>query len=100
MAAHYLEKIRAMQPEGPYLLGGWSMGGMVAYEMARQLREGGEGVEMLAVLDCEAPSVDSREPAIELGAEDTLGAFARELGLSPEAVAEPGRGVDLGGPLL
>ena len=35
MAARYVAAIRTVQPEGPYLLGGWSMGGLIAYEMAR-----------------------------------------------------------------
>jgi amino acid adenylation domain-containing protein len=51
MAALYLEQIRAVQPEGPYRLGGWSLGGVIAFEMARQLRERGEEVALLAVLD-------------------------------------------------
>src|SRR5262249_36260326 len=33
MAAHYLEALKTVQPEGPYLLGGWSLGGTIAYEM-------------------------------------------------------------------
>ena len=37
MAACYIEAIRSVQPEGPYLLGGWSMGGEIAFEMAQQL---------------------------------------------------------------
>ncbi|MCP4661410.1 MAG: hypothetical protein GY856_38900, partial [bacterium] len=37
MAEHYVEAIREVQPEGPYRLGGWSMGGVVVFEMARRL---------------------------------------------------------------
>ena len=37
MAAHYVQEIRSFQPEGPYYLGGYSMGGLVAFEMAQQL---------------------------------------------------------------
>jgi amino acid adenylation domain-containing protein len=40
MARAYLEDIRRVQPEGPYLFAGWSMGGYIALEMARQLGEG------------------------------------------------------------
>jgi thioesterase domain-containing protein len=40
-----------VQPEGPFFLGGYSFGGLVAYEMARQLYEGGEEVALLALLD-------------------------------------------------
>src|SRR5262249_55291843 len=55
MAARYLEEVRAAQPAGPYALGGWSMGGVVAFEMARQLTAAGETVELLALLDSAAP---------------------------------------------
>jgi aspartate racemase len=51
MASHYLKAIRAIQPEGPYLLGGLSFGGTVAFEMARQLNAKGEEVALLALLD-------------------------------------------------
>lgn len=44
LAARYLEEIRAVQPEGPYLLGGACFGGVVAFEMAHQLRARGEQV--------------------------------------------------------
>lgn len=51
MAAHYLREIRAFQPEGPYYLSGFSMGGTVAFEMARQLRRQGQEVALLAMID-------------------------------------------------
>jgi amino acid adenylation domain-containing protein len=51
MAALYLEEIRRVQPEGPYRIGGWSLGGVVAFEMARQLRERGEEEALLVLLD-------------------------------------------------
>ena len=54
MAALYLEAVRERQPEGPYLLGGWSMGGCVAFEMARQLAARGEEVALLALMDSHA----------------------------------------------
>jgi thioesterase domain-containing protein len=55
MAAAYLAAVRTVQPGGPFLLGGWSMGGVVAFEMARQLRENGEEVSLLALLDSHLP---------------------------------------------
>jgi thioesterase domain-containing protein/aryl carrier-like protein len=55
MAAHYLKVLRRIQPEGPYRLGGHSFGGLVAFEMARQLREERNEVDMLAILDTAAP---------------------------------------------
>jgi len=51
MASHYIREIRSVQPEGPFLIGGYSFGGLVAYEMARQLTAGGEQVALLALLD-------------------------------------------------
>jgi amino acid adenylation domain-containing protein len=55
MAAAYVDAVREAQPHGPYRLGGWSFGGLVAFEMARQIVERGEQVEMLALFDSHAP---------------------------------------------
>ena len=54
-AADYIDEVRAMQPEGPYLLAGYSGGGITAYEMAQQLRAAGEEVAVLALLDTPLP---------------------------------------------
>jgi surfactin family lipopeptide synthetase A len=51
MAEHYLREIRTIQPTGPYLLGGLSFGGTVAYEMAQRLRAAGEDVGLLVLFD-------------------------------------------------
>ncbi len=51
MAAFYVDAIRAMRPEGPYRLGGWSFGGVVAWEMAQQLAAAGAEVDLLALFD-------------------------------------------------
>ena len=51
MAEYYVKEIRAVRPHGPYFLGGFSAGGLVAYEMARQLVEAGERVPFLALFD-------------------------------------------------
>jgi amino acid adenylation domain-containing protein len=51
MAAHYLEEMRTVQPKGPYHIGGFSLGGVVAYEMARQLAVRGEEVGLLVLFD-------------------------------------------------
>jgi amino acid adenylation domain-containing protein len=58
LAANYLAAITRAYPTGPYHLGGWSMGGLVAFEMARQLRERSETVATLAMLDAQAPKAD------------------------------------------
>jgi aspartate racemase len=51
MVAHYIEKIRTIQPEGPYLLGGLCAGGVLAFEVARQLQAWGQRVALVALLD-------------------------------------------------
>jgi nonribosomal peptide synthetase DhbF len=60
MAADYVRQIRHAQPAGPYQLLGWSVGGLVAQEMAVQLRQAGEPVELLALLD--SYPMDSLDP--------------------------------------
>ncbi len=55
MAADYIEAIQAVQSQGPYLLGGHSVGGFVAFEMAQQLQKQGHEVALVAILDAEAP---------------------------------------------
>jgi thioesterase domain-containing protein len=54
LAWSYLDAVRKAVPKGPYLLGGWSFGGLVAAEMARALRHSGEEVSLLALLDSHA----------------------------------------------
>ncbi len=56
MAALYVAAVREVQPAGPYRIAGWSMGGVVAYEMARQLEARGETVETLALIDAASPA--------------------------------------------
>jgi amino acid adenylation domain-containing protein len=55
MAARYLPEILVVQPHGPYRIGGGSMGGVIAFELARRLRARGEQVELLALIDSEMP---------------------------------------------
>lgn len=54
-AAHYREVIQSAKPHGPYLLGGHCYGGILAYEIARQLIARGEKVELLALFEVPAP---------------------------------------------
>jgi amino acid adenylation domain-containing protein len=53
MAANYLEEVLAVQSKGPFFLGGWSFGGIVAFEMARQLHARGHHVGLLFIIDQE-----------------------------------------------
>ncbi len=65
MAEEYVAAIRAVQTEGPYHLGGWSMGGVVAYEMAQQLLAQGESIGLLAFLDTTIPTSPANQPYAE-----------------------------------
>ncbi|MBZ4410591.1 non-ribosomal peptide synthase/polyketide synthase, partial [Myxococcus sp. XM-1-1-1] len=95
MATAYVDAMRKVQPSGPYLLGGWSLGGVIAYEMARQLREQGQRVELLALIDTYAPgAVKAPEPSemdrlqvIGMFIQDLLGASLAHVELDLEALA-------------
>jgi non-ribosomal peptide synthetase component F/thioesterase domain-containing protein len=51
MAAAHLAALRAVRPKGPYVIGGFCIGGLVAYELAQQIEASGESVEMLLIID-------------------------------------------------
>ena len=78
VAADYVRAVRAAQPSGPYLLGGWSAGGVIAFEMAQQLRRAGQEVALLALLDCMPRSVGKVK--VDDGALAFL--FAREVAIN------------------
>ncbi|KAK7942475.1 polyketide synthase [Apiospora aurea] len=73
LAALYVAELRRRQPEGPYLLGGYSVGGLVAYEMARQLLEDGCAVEKVFLIDTVCPTLATSLP-------DTLVDFFESIG--------------------
>ncbi|MBV9792198.1 MAG: amino acid adenylation domain-containing protein [Chloroflexi bacterium] len=62
IAAYYLQYVREIQPEGPYMFGGWSIGGVIAFEMAQQLRRENQEVALLALMDSELPPPDLQKP--------------------------------------
>ncbi|MCP3140550.1 non-ribosomal peptide synthetase [Pyxidicoccus xibeiensis] len=98
MAAHYLEAVRGVQPEGPYLLGGWSMGGRVAYEMARQLKARGEEVGLLVIVDARGREDAPTEAQEAEGVLEFALHLSRLAGLHPGAaeVLEQVDAVELG----
>ncbi|MHA1231809.1 MAG: type I polyketide synthase [Candidatus Helarchaeota archaeon] len=51
MASNYIQEIKSIQPEGPYFIGGYCMGGSVAYEMAQQLQKSGEKVGLVILFE-------------------------------------------------
>ncbi|HEX8139758.1 MAG TPA: beta-ketoacyl synthase N-terminal-like domain-containing protein [Pyrinomonadaceae bacterium] len=79
MAACYLAEVRAIQPEGPYLLGGWSLGGNIAFEMANQLSEQGQEVALLAMFDSHPPATYNSQR--DSGETNMLAAFIWVLSL-------------------
>jgi amino acid adenylation domain-containing protein len=79
MASSYVDAVRAVQPQGPYLLGGWSLGGMVAFEMAQQLQAQKQEVSLLALIDSSISRGD--QPVVEDTAK-LLTSFALDLGVT------------------
>jgi thioesterase domain-containing protein len=79
MAASYCETLLLAQPRGPYFLAGWSAGGLVAYEMARQLTAAGHVVGLLALLDTAAPG---HEEAQNHGPRAVMLRLARQMGVN------------------
>ncbi|HSU68226.1 MAG TPA: amino acid adenylation domain-containing protein, partial [Tepidisphaeraceae bacterium] len=65
MAAGFLQQVRAIQPGGPYRFAGYSFGGVVAYEMARQLVAAGERVDLVALFDGHTPGAKRLRPPHE-----------------------------------
>ncbi|HEX7243672.1 MAG TPA: alpha/beta fold hydrolase, partial [Longimicrobiaceae bacterium] len=84
MVRDYLAELRRERPAGPYRLGGWSMGGLVAFEMARQAEAMGESVELLALVDPPLPGGADSRPLSEADDPGLLASFARHLGIPAE----------------
>jgi phthiocerol/phenolphthiocerol synthesis type-I polyketide synthase E len=83
MATRYIEAVQKAQPTGPYLLGGSSMGGMVAFEMAQQLSAHAQEVALVAMIDTaariEMPSDQNESPQSRRARELTL--LSKVIGL-------------------
>ncbi|MGP9022897.1 non-ribosomal peptide synthetase [Streptomyces sp. BR1] len=77
MAARYIAYLKEIQPTGPYLLGGWCFGGVIAYEVAGQLRAAGEEIELIAAIDSRAPIEENIPEAPDDAT--MLSWFARDL---------------------
>ena len=65
LAVGYVERIRMLQPQGPYRIAGYSFGGVLAYEVAKQLEVGGDKVETLILYDIGNPALLEHNGAIE-----------------------------------
>jgi thioesterase domain-containing protein len=90
LAEHYIEELLAFQPQGPFFLGGYSGGGVAAYEMARQLGAAGHQVGFLGFLDSFSPALPRKSylarakihagRMVESGPGYALDALRRRLG--------------------
>ena len=90
IATLYLTALRKAQPEGPYILGGWSAGAVYAYEVTRQLLAQGETVMGLILIDMRVPKPmpDGIEPTIELVEEAGLVMGLTRAGQSVSTVSK------------
>ncbi|MFD9718898.1 amino acid adenylation domain-containing protein [Streptomyces sp. NPDC059076] len=88
LAGQYAKAIKAVVPDGPLRLGGWSMGGVVALEIARQLGAAGRAVESLSLIDLMEPPGPTDDEHIDDAV--LLSWFARDLGGLNDRPWEPG----------
>lgn len=64
MASKYIQEMLVVEPAGPYLLLGYSLGGSIAFEIAQQLQAQGKQVDFLGLLDIPAPKLDPLRPSL------------------------------------
>jgi amino acid adenylation domain-containing protein len=88
LVADYTQRIRTAQPKGPYALGGWSMGGVIAVEVARRLERDGAEVSLLVLLDAPFALPDEVPAPPELAARFAAD-VARGMGLEGAGSPEP-----------
>ncbi|MBR9970322.1 non-ribosomal peptide synthetase [Magnetospirillum sulfuroxidans] len=79
LARHHIHSLRLAQPHGPYHLAGWSMGGVLAFEMARQLRQAGEDIALLCLIDSYTPKQLRRLDALSGPGLSPQALFARDV---------------------
>jgi len=89
IAAEYVKAVRDIQPDGPYLLGGWSMGGLVAFEMARLLLSHKQAIGFLGLIDSYPGPFTRRRKATKEDDEITLRHFLLNLGVKEQAITGP-----------
>lgn len=75
VASIFIKEIRAIQPQGPYMLGGWSLGGILAYEASRQLIAKGETITNLIMIDSPCPGTLPPLPSPTLNLLEKAGIF-------------------------
>jgi thioesterase domain-containing protein len=88
MAIDYAQYIRQKQPEGPYQLAGWSLGGSLAVLVARELENQGQRVAALALVDSFVPAAGQAVQETDWSA-DLRGFLAVVLGVAADALMVP-----------
>jgi amino acid adenylation domain-containing protein len=89
MAEHYLSEVRKVQPTGPYFLGGYCFGGLVAFEMARLLQQQGERAELVAMFSAALRCNHKVQPTVATPspAKDSLGTRLARVASAPAKTA-------------
>jgi thioesterase domain-containing protein len=87
MAARYVEAITTAQPTGPYEVVGYSLGGLIAFEVSRQLAARGLPVALTGILDTAPAGV----PVAEINTAEALGLISRAVGFQPPYEGDPAR---------
>ncbi|HUN35149.1 MAG TPA: amino acid adenylation domain-containing protein, partial [Trebonia sp.] len=96
LVADYTRRIRAVQPSGPYRLAGWSMGGVLAFEITRRLEQDGAATELLVLLDAPfaVPAARTEPASVEPADAELAGRFVADalhgLGLDIAGTPDPG----------
>jgi amino acid adenylation domain-containing protein len=89
IAEHYLREVRVAQPTGPYYLAGYSIGGVMAYEMAQRLRAAGETVGVLALFDAPAGGFSWPMRLLKRAVDSVSDVLSKLVGRSKAAVHDP-----------
>ncbi|MEV0249505.1 non-ribosomal peptide synthase/polyketide synthase [Nocardia sp. NPDC050712] len=85
LAQRYIGEMRAVQPEGPYHVLGWSLGGLIAYEIATRLEAAGEQVNLLALLDSRILADEPESPDVSAG--ELLAALLGDASLAGQDIS-------------
>jgi fengycin family lipopeptide synthetase D len=79
VAQHYIEKIKGLQPRGPYHIAGWSIGGTIAFEMVRQMEQQEEEISFLGMIDVLGPHHELKTDMSEFNIESEAAFIHRHL---------------------
>ncbi|MCY8472948.1 beta-ketoacyl synthase N-terminal-like domain-containing protein [Bacillus halotolerans] len=88
MASYYIDIMRAVQPEGPYDVGGYSLGGLLAYEVTRQLQRQGLAVKSMVMIDSPySPGREQNEPSVKTSMLQTINTMLASI-VQPEKLKD------------